>query len=79
MANERTQYHPDPEINAQVAKDALAAEMADLAAGFPARKWTCPQCGRHHSRGFFMTPGVHRCLYCGYVGEGGVMEIADGK
>ena len=65
-------YHPDPIINAQVAKDALAAEIADLAAGYPPRSWIC-QCGASHSRGHFMSIGVHRCLKCGYVGEDGVM------
>jgi hypothetical protein len=68
-------YHPDPEINEQVVKDAVAAEVSDLAAGFPPRRWIC-QCGASHSRGWFMSEGVHRCLKCGYVGEGGVMVDA---
>jgi ribosomal protein L37AE/L43A len=69
----RIEYHPDPEINAQVARDTLAAEVADLNAGFPPRRWICPCCHAAHSRGHFMSVGVHRCLRCGYVGEGGVM------
>lgn len=69
-------YHPDPAVNAEVAADALAAEMADLAAGYPPRPWLC-ECGASHSRGHFMSIGVHRCLACGYVGEGGVMFDPD--
>jgi hypothetical protein len=65
-------YHPDPEINAEIAQTALEAEQADLAAGYPPRPWLC-DCGASHSRGHFMTVGVHRCLGCGYVGPGGVM------
>lgn len=65
-------YHPDPEINAGVAADALDAERADLAAGYPPRRWQC-SCGASHGRGHFMTIGIHRCLGCGYVGPGGVM------
>jgi hypothetical protein len=67
-----TTYHPDPAINAEVAADALDAEMADLAAGYNPRRWRC-ECGAEHSRGHFQCIGVHRCLKCGYVGEGGVM------
>lgn len=66
-------YHPDPEINAGVILDAIAAEVADLRAGYLPRRWKCPDCGRSHSRGHFMSIGVHRCLWCGYVGIGGVM------
>jgi hypothetical protein len=65
-------YHPNPEINAQIEKDTLAAEIADLNAGYPPRRWIC-LCGASHQRGHFMTVGVHRCLKCGYMGEGGVM------
>lgn len=68
-------YHPDATINAEVAADALAAERADLAAGYPPRLWTCPR-GHSHSRGHFGRVGVHRCLACGYVGTGGVMADA---
>lgn len=69
-------YHPDPAIAAEVAADVLAAEVADLAAGYPPRAWTCPDCGAEHSRGHFLTIGSHRCLRCGYVGTGGVMADA---
>jgi hypothetical protein len=65
-------YHPDPVINAEVAADALEAEVADLAAGYPPRRWRC-ECGAEHERGFFQSPGIHRCLACGYVGSGGIM------
>lgn len=72
-SNMAIEYHPDPDINAGVAQDALDAERADLKAGYPPRRWTCP-CGQSHSRGHFMGQiGVHRCLWCGYVGTGGVM------
>ena len=78
MADERVDramatYHPDPEINAEIAQEALEAELVDLRAGYPPRHWTCPQCERSHGRGHFLTIGVHRCLNCGYVGDGGVM------
>ena len=69
-------YHPDPDINEEVAADARAAEAADLLMGYPPRRWIC-QCGASHSRGPFGAIGVHRCLHCGYVGEGGVM-VDDG-
>jgi hypothetical protein len=65
-----TCYHP--EINAEVAADALGGELADLAAGYPPRRWRCP-CGTEHSRGHFGAIGVHRCLTCGYTGAGGIM------
>ena len=68
--------HPDPEISAGVAADALEAERADLAAGYPPRRWLCI-CGTEHSRGHFGTIGVHRCLSCGYAGTGGVMMLDD--
>ena len=66
-------YHPDAEINAGVAADALDAERYDLSVGFPPSPWLCPECGAGHDRGHFQTVGVHRCLGCGYVGTGGVM------
>jgi hypothetical protein len=67
-----TVYHPDPVINAGVALEVAQAEAADLAAGYPPRRWVCP-CGKAHSRGHFLAIGQHRCLSCGYVGAGGVM------
>lgn len=73
------QYHPDPEINAGCILDAIEAERADLAAGYPPRRWICP-CGASHSRGHFPAGqiGSHRCLRCGYVGTEGVM-VDDGR
>jgi hypothetical protein len=65
-------YHPDPEINAEVIEETIENERIDLAAGYPPRSWLC-ECGASHSRGHFMTIGVHRCLGCGYYGTGGVM------
>lgn len=65
-------YHPDQEISETVAEEVLEAEFADLAAGYPPRHWTCV-CGVSHARGHFNTIGLHRCLSCGYVGDGGVM------
>jgi hypothetical protein len=70
-------YHPDPAINAECIIDAIEAERADLAAGYPPRRWTCI-CGASHSRGHFMSVGAHRCLRCGYQGTGGVMEVPHG-
>lgn len=67
-------YHPDPEINAEVAAEAWENEKTDLAAGYPPRWWTCPDCGHGHGRGHFGVIGSHRCLMCGYVGGGGVMS-----
>lgn len=74
-------YHPDPEINATVAQEALEAEKADLKIGYPPRRWHCPTpgCGASHGRGHFMSIGVHRCLRCGYVGPDGVMVLEDGR
>lgn len=66
-------YHPDPEINTGVAIDVLKAEKADLDAGYPPRRWICPECGHSHARGHCGSIGVHRCLHCGYIGDGGVM------
>lgn len=71
------EYHPDPEIDAEVAAEVLEAERVDLAVGYPPRAWTCPDCGATHSRGHFMTIGVHRCLGCGYAGTGGVMTLPE--
>lgn len=71
--------HPDHEINAEIAASALEAERLDLAAGYPPRRWTCPECETSHDRGHFQTIGVHRCLGCGYVGDGGVMATEDGS
>lgn len=70
-------YHPDPAINEAVAQMALEAEMRDLEAGYPPRRWTCPDCGASHGRGHFLTIGIHRCLRCGYQGGGGVMWTPD--
>lgn len=38
-------YHPDPEINAGVAAEAREAEIADVLAGYPPRRWRCDECG----------------------------------
>lgn len=65
-------YHPDPYINQEIADETLKAEIADLAAGLEPRGWTC-ECGASHLRGHFYAIGTHRCLACGYVGDGGVM------
>lgn len=67
-------YHPDPTIDAEVRADALAAETTDIAAGYAPRWWLCPDCRATHRRGWFQAVGVHRCLGCGYVGEGGTMH-----
>ena len=74
--SERVAYHPEPEISKEVADEALEAEIADLAAGYPPRRWRC-QCGAEHGRGHFGSIGVHRCLACGYVGQGGIMLSPD--
>lgn len=69
-------YHPDPVINAEVTADAIAAEIADIAGGYPPRPWTCI-CGARHARGHVPGKiGTHRCLACGYVGAAGVMVDA---
>lgn len=60
---------PEPIVSADVARDA-AAELADMAAGIPPRRWRCPMCGATHDRGHFVIGG-HRCLDCRYVGAGG--------
>lgn len=77
VLDERT-YHPDPEINAEVAAQALEAERLDLAAGYLPRRWIC-ECGASHERGHFMAIGVHRCLRCGYYGDGGIMVDRNGE
>jgi len=66
-------YHPNPTINAEVAAEAAEAERVNLAAGLPPAPWQCV-CGAVHRRGHFMSIGVHRCLKCGYVGAGGVLN-----
>lgn len=73
-------YHPDPEINEGHRVDSLDAENADLAAGYPPRRWEC-ECGASHGRGHFPlgAVGSHRCMNCGYVGTGGRMFVDDGK
>lgn len=70
-------YHPDPVINAQVIADTREAEIADLTAGYPPRRWRCT-CGAEHSRGHFSTVGIHRCLACGYTGPEGII-LDDGE
>lgn len=67
-----TTYHPNPEINAEVEREAHEAEAFDIAAGLPPSPWKCPDCGACHDRGHFMSIGNHRCLRCGYSGSGGV-------
>jgi hypothetical protein len=70
-------YHPDDEIDAGVTADAHEAEQANLAAGFLPSPWEC-ECGAAHARGPIEGGAVHRCLNCGYVGEGGrYMEAAE--
>lgn len=67
-------YHPDPEINAEVVRDAADAERSDVRSGYPPRRWMCPDCGASHERGFFpLGTDAHRCLRCGYLGVGGVL------
>jgi hypothetical protein len=63
-------YHPDPEINEEIAADAREGEEASLAVGLDPTPWEC-ECGAAHARGHFMVIGSHRCLRCGYVGDGG--------
>lgn len=65
-------YHPDAEIAAECHEQAVEAEATDVAAGYAPRGWRC-DCGAEHSRGHFLTVGVHRCLACGYVGTGGTL------
>jgi hypothetical protein len=72
------QYHPDPEINAEVALERARGELLDIRAGYPVSRWTCPDCGRSHRRGFMPGSLAHRCLWCGYVGTGGFIEPAPG-
>ena len=63
-------YHPDADIDEELHKEAAEAEAADLTAGYPPRRWRC-DCGSEHGRGHFLSIGQHRCLRCGYVGQGG--------
>jgi hypothetical protein len=70
-------YHPDPDVDAEVAAEVLEAEKVDLAAGLSPRWWACPQCGNCHKRGHFGAIGNHRCLKCGYTGSGGIMGTDD--
>jgi rubredoxin len=67
-------YHPDPEINAEVAAEAVRVEMLDVSLGYSPRWWRCPNCGATHRRGWFLAFGQHRCLGCGYVGAEGTMH-----
>lgn len=69
-ATPQGKYHPEPEINEGIQADAHAAEKANLAAGYEPTPWECT-CGAAHDRGFFGSPGVHRCLRCGSVGAHG--------
>lgn len=67
----RGRYHPDPEINDDVAGDAMQGELYSIAAGLPPSPWEC-ECGASHARGFYPVGGMaHRCLRCGYVGANG--------
>ncbi len=68
--SDRTAVHPDTVIAAELAAEARESERADIAAGYPPRRWRC-DCGAEHGRGHFLTIGQHRCLSCGYVGSGG--------
>lgn len=68
----QVQYHPDLDINKKIQEDVLQGEIKDLESGFLPRRWECT-CGAEHSRGNFMSIGVHRCLNCGYVGEDGIL------
>lgn len=69
---EWTPAHPDPEIAAELEQEARGSERVDVAAGYTPRRWRC-DCGAEHGRGHFGTVGVHRCLACGYVGQGGTL------
>ncbi|MCG6115063.1 MAG: hypothetical protein MEQ84_07675 [Mesorhizobium sp.] len=72
-------YHPDPEFDAEIARQTLEDERSDLSLGYPPRRWIC-ECGASHQRGHFMgSVGVHRCLACGYVGDGGIMVDRKGE
>jgi hypothetical protein len=72
-------YHPDPEINALVIAEAAESERLDLAAGYPPRRWRCPDCTAEHTRGHVGAIGVHRCLACEYTGTGGIMFDENGE
>jgi rubredoxin len=67
-------YHPDPAVNAEIMAEALEVERLDLSLGYEPRWWVCPDCGASHHRGHFQIIGIHRCMKCGYVGDGGTMH-----
>jgi len=69
-------YHPDAEINEEIAADVQAGEEANLAAGFLPSPWEC-ECGAQYNRGH-TTLGVHRCLRCGeYRDDGRLLDPAE--
>ena len=72
--NRFVNYHPDPEIDAELTRQAIENEEYDLSVGYPPRWWTCPVCKKSHNRGHFQAIGTHRCLNCGYVGSDGRMH-----
>lgn len=59
-------------IQEEIAADERDAEVADVKAGYPPRRWRCV-CGAEHDRGHFQALGVHRCMRCGYAGDGGTL------
>lgn len=64
-------YHPDPEINEEIAEDARTGEtLSVFTLGLPPSPWEC-ECGAAHDRGHFQLFNAHRCLRCGYIGRGG--------
>jgi len=69
---------PTGTVDSEVRAEEQESEAADLAAGYPPRRWRC-DCGREHGRGHFQSVGVHRCLGCGYVGHStvGALELID--
>lgn len=70
--------HADPAIDAEIRADGLDAERFDLSVGYPARWWVCPDCAKPHRRGHHNGAiGSHRCMECGYVGDGGTTHIND--
>jgi hypothetical protein len=69
-------YHDDETINREIHLDMLAAEAADLKAGFPVTRWAC-DCGASHSRGT-INGVAHRCLRCGFIGVGGTLDCFGG-
>jgi hypothetical protein len=70
MSDERT-------IEDEVRAEERESEAADIAAGYPPRRWRC-DCGAEHRRGHFQSVGVHRCLGCGYMGDGGTLWAPEG-